>query len=553
MAEPLYFVLLLGSLIFFHEFGHFIVARMCGVRVLEFAIGFGPKLGAIVRGGTVYRIGALPLGGYVKMLGADPLEEVPEEHEEGSFASKPLWQRTLIVLAGPAFNLLLPLPVFFFLFLAQPQVVPAVLGTLQPDGVAAKAGLEPGDVITSIDGNEVEGWWELQDLVGPKGGETISVVVERNGEELAPIEMTPAIMTETVEPELGLTREVGRIQIEFKYREAIVMVTAGSDAAASGLQSWDHIIAVDGEEAGRWEYTARDLKAATAPVQLTVLREEPLPDVRESLSNWELLTYSKPIEITFEPGSGDGTLGLDNAEFYVYDVTEGSPEWQAGLRRGDKIRTVDGRRLSSWGLMLYELRSVPGAVHTIEYERAGQVKQVDITFEYRVDKNKGEFATDLKHTVFGMVNRTARGEPDLVENTKPWAFAWYKMWSQTEHSFMVTATSLVGLFTRKVDLNQLGGPVLIYEVAARTSEAGWVYFFQVMAWLSISLGLINLVPIPLLDGGHLMFFAIEAIKRRPASLRTRQIAAYVGFSMIILLMLMVFKNDIGRLWISRFQ
>ncbi|MFT7622414.1 MAG: regulator of sigma E protease [Myxococcota bacterium] len=541
-----YFALLLGSLIFFHEFGHFIVARMCGVRVLEFSIGFGPQVGAFVRNGTIYRIGALPLGGYVKMLGADPLEEVPEEHEEGSFASKALWQRTLIVLAGPVFNLILPLFVFFFLFLGQKEVNPAVLGTLQPEGVAARAGLLPGDVIKSVDGNSVEGWWELQDLVGNSGGEVISVVVERDGEDMPAVDLRPKLVTEVIAPELGLEREVGRIQIEIAYRQPIVMVAAGSAAEASGLKDWDHIVAIDGAPAGRWEYVVRDLARSDKPVALTVLREETLSGVAEGLATFGLSTYSAPVEVTLQPKSGDGSLGLDSAEFYIYDVTPGSPEASAGIARGDKILTLNGKQLSSWGLLIHEVKSAPDSVHTVELERAGEKRSVKLSFERH--EHKGEFNTDITSTIFGIVNRSAYGAPDLVPNTKRVSFAAYEMWSQTKRSFLVTAKSLAGLFTGDVGFKQMGGPIFIYEVASKTEEAGWVYFFNLMAWLSISLGLINLVPIPLLDGGHLMFFAIEAIKRRPASLRTRQIASYIGFSMIIVLMLLVFKNDIGRNW-----
>ncbi len=540
----IYFALLLGPLIFFHEFGHFIVARMCGVRVLEFSIGFGPQLGSFKRGDTVYRIGALPLGGYVKMLGADPLEEIPPEQEADSFGAKELWKRTLIVLAGPAFNLILPFFVFFFLFLGQAEVNPAVLGTLQPDGVAAQAGLQPGDIIVEIDGNDVEGWWELQDLVGGNGGKAISVVVERNGVKQPEIELTPKLINEMVAPELGLTRDIGRIQIELAFRKPVIMVAPGSAAAASGLQSWDRIIALDGEPVSRWAHVQHVLKTARSSVQVTVLRETALGTQLKGMDRWQVSTIGPAQTVTFDPASGDATAGLKSAEFFVYDITPESNEAKAGLQRGDEILTLNGRRLSSWGLLQNEVRSHPDQVHTLTYQRDGQEHTVKLTFEQR--DHKSEFNTDITSTIFGMVNRSMHGYPDTVSNEKRVAYAIYRTWTETKHVFVLTAASLAGLFTGQVGIKQMGGPIFIYEVASKTGEAGWSYFFKIMVWLSISLGLINLVPIPLLDGGHLMFFLIEAIKRRPVSLRTRQIAAYIGFSMIILLMLLVFKNDLGR-------
>lgn len=543
--DILYFILLLGPLIFFHEFGHYIVARACKVTVLEFSIGFGPTITAIQRGETVWRIAWLPLGGYVKMLGADPMEEVPQEAEEGSFASKPLWQRTAIVAAGPVFNLILPLFVFFAVFVAQDQVNPAQVGTLQPDGVAYEAGIREGDIIKSIDGEAVEGWWELTELIGSSPGEEISIVVERNGVELPAKKVTPHTATETVAPELGLTRVVGRIQIEIAFRKPIVYVHQGTAAWESGLRPWDRILSLGGVKAERWDRVEFELKAAQGPVELVVLREKPLTGVRDGLDAFVFSTVDAPKTITYDPSKGNGTLGLDSAEFYLRDVTPGSPEAVAGLLRGDKITALNGRRMSSWGFFKGLVRAEPDREIELAFERGGVAQEpVKLTFERR--NQKGEFNTDVTLTIFGIGNHSAYGLPDPVPNTKRMSFATFQAWSQTKEIFWLTAKSLTGLFTGKVGMEQMGGPIFIFEVAAKAGEEGWYYFFRVLCWLSISLGLINLVPIPLLDGGHLLFFAIEGIKRSPVSLRTRQIAAYIGFSMIILLMLVVMRNDIGR-------
>ena len=548
VQDLFWFSLLLGGLIFFHEFGHFIVARIFGVRVLEFSIGFGPKVGAFKRGDTVYRIGILPLGGYVKMLGADPMEEVEEEPEEGSFASKPLWQRSLVVLAGPVFNLILPLFVFFFFFLSTETVNPAVLGTLQPNGVADRAGMVSGDIIRSIDGEPIDAWWQLQHTVSQGAGQDMEVVVERGGVALPAISLQPKSITDVIIPELNLSREVGRIQIEMAYTKPVVVVGQGSAAAASGLESWDEIVAVDGEPVNRWEHVRRRLSEARGPLRLTVLREEALTELGDADGAYELATVGLPLEVVFDPEAGDATLGLRNAEFVIFDVTPGSPEAEAGLKRGDEIIGLNGGGLSSWGFFLSRIAAHPEWTHLVQYRRDGEDFDVQIRFERR--EVQGEFNTKMNTTIFGIVNRSARAVPDPIPNTHRLHFALHNAWYRTKHVFEITAASLLGLFTGQVGMEQMGGPIFIWQVASRTRDAGAAYFFQVMVWLSISLGLINLVPIPLLDGGHLLFFLIEAIKRGPVSLRTRQIAAYIGFSAIILLMLLVFRNDIMRVWFT---
>lgn len=542
MMSPIYFVLMLGGLIFFHEFGHFIIARLFGVRVLEFSIGFGPKIGSFQRGDTVYRIGLLPLGGYVKMLGADPLSDNPDEVlPADSFAQKALWQRALIVLAGPVFNFILPFFIFFFLFASQAQVAPPVLGTLQPDGVAERAGLRPGDRIVEIDGSPIRGWWELERVVSSNAGQALSVTVSRDGGRQLVVSLTPESVTDVVAPELGLTRTVGRIQIELGYRRPFILVSPGSAAAASGLESWDEIVAIGGAPVDRYESVMTSLESLTAPTTLTVLRRAPLAEPEAS---WFDLESQQARTITFTPKAGDGLLGLRSAEFAIYDVVPGSPEEKAGLTRGDEIVAIDGAKKSSWGVLMADIRGFPGGERALTVARDGVTRTVKVTFEERTVK--GEFNTDDAQVLVGMSHCSGYALPEPIPNDARIAYAISKTGSETARVFGLTLASLTGLFTGQVALKQMGGPIFIYEVASRTREEGWTYFFTVMAWLSISLGLINLVPIPVLDGGHLLLFLLEGLRRKPLSMRTRQIAFYIGFSFIAVLMVLVFRNDIMR-------
>ena len=543
----IYFALLLGALIFFHESGHFLVARWCGIRVLEFSIGFGPRIASFVRKGTEWRIGLLPLGGYVKMLGADPNEDVPPEQMSESFGAQALWKRTLVVLAGPVFNLILPFIVFFFLFLTVAKVDPAVLGTLEPGGVADRAGLRPGDVIQSIDGETIDGFWEVQRIVGKSAGKELHFVVVRDGQELPPIAVTPTNVTEQVAAELGIEEDIGRIQMNSSYRRPVVVVAPKSAAEAAGLRSWDWIVAVDGRAVPSWEEAERAIQKAFdggKAVTVSYVREVPMPGA--AVKAVELATLAPAAFATLDPKAGPP--GLTSAEWVVYDVQAGTPAAKAGLQPGDEILGMDGKRYSMWEMMRRDLADEPSVPHKLKVHRGAETLELELTLEEKTEK--GDFNTDMKTVVFGAVNRSAYGAPDRVENTARLDFALFKTWSETGRVFKLTFASLKGLFTGRVEFKQMGGPIFIFEAASRTEEEGWSYFFNLMVWLSISLGLINLLPIPVLDGGHLLFIAIEAVKRKPVSNRAKMIASYIGLSAIILLMVMVFKNDLQRVWPS---
>ena len=540
-----YFVLLLGALIFFHEFGHFIVARACGIRVLEFSIGFGPQVAAFEHSGTVYRIGILPLGGFVRMLKADPSEEVPPEDEADSFNNKELWKRTLVVLAGPVFNLILPFILFFCLALSDGMVAPAIVGTTTPDGVAQKAGILPGDVIKSINGDEVHGWWELERFIGSSGGRLLDVVVERNGQVLPAIPITPALVRESVVPELGLERDVGRIQVALVSRKAIIVVDTGSAAEASGLRSWDHIIVVDGKRVIRWESAYRAIRDKGSSVQVTYLSEGSLLSNSQTMSDLAI-EMELAQTLTLNPNLGNGKLGLRSAEFVIRRIDTGSAVLEAGLLSGDEVLSIDGRRFALWGLLLRHIHISPGKSLVFKVRRAGQELKIPVTFATQTVKDEDN--NEQTRVIVGLHNRSDYSQPADVQNSARMSYVLHTTWVESLHAFKVTLASVAGLFTGKVAFKQMGGPLTMADMASKTEKYGWTYFIKLMAWLSISLGLLNLFPIPLLDGGHLAFFLIEAVKRSPVSLKTRQIASYIGLSMIILLMVMVTKNDIKRIW-----
>ncbi|HEB50399.1 MAG TPA: RIP metalloprotease RseP [Desulfobulbus sp.] len=354
MTSLLSFIIVLGVLIFVHEFGHFIVAKLFGVRVLKFSLGFGNKVVGRKWGETEYLISAFPLGGYVKMFGEQQGEEIPAGERKRSFSHKPVWQRFGIVLAGPLFNLFFALVLFFIMFavagLPEP-VDTTVIGNVAPGSVAERAGIKPGDRILSIDGRETTSWEQVSRLVRRSNGREITLVLERNGKRVT-IHASPAM---------------------------------------------EKIKNIFGEEVGE--------------------------------------------------------------------------RYMLGIIRSDKVK----------------------------YEKA-----------------------------------------PLAESAKAALV-------QTWNLIYLTVMGIIKILQRVVPASELGGPIRIAEIAGQQLEAGWMNLLYFMGLLSINLGILNLLPVPVLDGGHLVFLTIEGIRGRPLSDRAMEMAQRVGIALLGTLMLFVFYNDIFRI------
>jgi regulator of sigma E protease len=537
--SAIYFILLLGGLIFIHELGHFLVAKACGVRVLTFSIGFGPALLKKQWGDTEYRLAAIPLGGYVRMHGDEPGQEVPAHERNVAFNYKPLWQRALIVLAGPVSNLILPFVVFFFMHLTYSELSPAYVGEVINGGPAWQAGIRPGDVIVKIDGDEIRYWWEMQDRINDSIGEELEVEVLRGG-EVRKVKVTPEEYLEVILPRVNLVERLGRIQVTQIFIEPVVGVDPNGRAYAAGLRNWDRVLRVDGTPIRAYAELERSLAEATGPVTLDVVREDPYGTVGHALFN----LLSPPLSVTVPPGGDD--LGLWSAEMVVHKVDEGTPAAELGLQPGDHVLTMDGATFTFWGALEGTLADAVEGSHELTWFDGETVRKG--TFSLVPTTEKGEFNEDLQVVIFGAHNHSRYGAPDPLPNDSRITFAARETWSATIGAYRLTFYSVAGLLVGKVPVSDMGGPILIYDMASKTEKHGWDFFFRLMALLSISLGVINLFPIPILDGGHLLFFSIEAIIRREVPIKIRQWAAYVGLFLILTLMVVVFRNDIARNW-----
>ncbi len=348
-----YFIILLGVLIFVHELGHFIAAKSMGVRVVTFSLGFGPRIIGKKIGDTDYRLSAFPLGGYVRMTGDDPSQTPTKEEQPYSFLAQKNWKKIAIVGAGPLFNLVFAIGALWIVFMAGVPVIDPVLGELKKGYPAEAAGLKPADRVISINGVAVDEWESMATIISESGGKPLEFVVLRDNTETA--------------------------------------------------------------------------------VQVVPIYEEGLSDI---------MTPQKKYMIGITP-SGDFHL-----------VNYG-------------VLSAAGKSFSETGRLIY-----------------------------------------LTFLVIGK------------------------------------------MFTGEVALNNLGGPILIAKVAGEAARLGIMPYIHFMALISINLAVLNLLPVPVLDGGHLLFFTIEGIIRRPINLRVKEIALQIGLGMLVLLMILAFYFDIERLVFS---
>ena len=448
MITVVSFVVVIGLLILIHELGHFLVARWVGVGVERFSIGFGPVLLRWRGRETEYCLSAIPMGGYVKMLG----EENPLEGGGASagwdpakaFAVKALWARFLIVLAGPAMNLVLAAVIFatMLVVLGRP-VLPAVIGRVTAGAPAAEAGVRTGDRVTSFAGRPVANWEDLGRAVSTAAARPVELEIERGGARLV-VSLVPR---RTTVPDLF------------------------------------------GEPKEMWDIGVGPL--------LT-------PQVRT--------------------------------------VTPGSPAERAGIRPGDTVRAVAGEPIYTPEELTQAIQKRPGGRFTLTVERAGRALELPVTADRIRERAPNGTETEVGRIGIGIDTQAAvtyvRSGPLAAVGQ-----GLVQTWNMTQ----LTVTGLWKLLTRQIDSSNIGGPLQIATEAGRQARqgAGALAFFT--AIISINLGVLNLLPVPMLDGGHLFFFVIEAVLGRPLSLRKREVMQQLGFVLLMLLMVYALYNDLMRL------
>ena len=429
MQTLLYFLLVLGVLIFVHELGHFLVARWYGVRVLTFSLGFGPKILKLTRGGTEYCISLIPLGGYVKMAGetvADERDGAPDE-----FLSKSKWIRFQVYLAGPAMNVLLAVVVMIGVLSRGANVpeyisAPPVVGEVQPNSPAANVGIQPGDRILAVNGRDMPTWDALSLAVLPKADQELTITIERAGQR----------QTLQIVPQAIDKYELGSLGVLPQWRPEFLEVHPGRPAAA------------------------------------------------------------------------------------------------AGLLAGDVVTAIDGRAAPSREDLVAVFKQSPGKQVVLDVERAGQALKVPVTPE------GAEGAAIIGATIAPY--EVTPTDPTLLEAV-PLGI------TQTWDTAKRIVIDLKGLFTGETKVKQLMGPIAIADLSGTAGSLGFVAILNLMAMISLNLALLNLLPVPVLDGGQMAILLLEGAARRDFSVKLKERFAMVGAALILALMVTVIYNDIARL------
>jgi regulator of sigma E protease len=544
-------VLLLGGLIFVHELGHFVVAKLLDVKVVRFSVGFGPRLLGFTRGETEYRIAALPLGGYVKMAGDDPGEAPKPEDQGRGFLEQTPFRRFLIAVAGPGANLAFPVVLYLAIGMLQNgKPVPGpVVGTVAPGSPAAMAGLQAGDRILSVapsagPSRPIRWFNDLREAVSPHPGEPLRFEIRRDGQTLPPLVITPAPEREANPIEVTVRGVIG---VTPAYAPALVAPAA--PGAAGSVEPFDLVVRAGGKPVRHVGDLGPILaRAGCAPVDLEVLRERPVRLPGAALSTWE------PLVLAGVPtcaGSGPSLLFADpSLSTFVGQVTPGGPAEAAGMRRGDAIAAVNGRPVRSFR----DVNALAGEF------KAGQRVELALGDGRRIsllpveqsarDDATGESSRRLV-LGFSPASRPPVQASALIAEQVPLRLPVAEVAGHAAgHLWEVTRLTVLGIariVTGDISFKTVGGPIMLFSIAAQAVEEGWESFLFKMALISVNLGLMNLIPIPVLDGGHIAACAVEGMTRRRLSLRAREIANLVGLALLALLMIAVFKNDIARL------
>jgi regulator of sigma E protease len=559
-------VLLLGLLVFVHEFGHFFVGKLCGVGVEIFSIGFGPRLFGFTLGTTDYRISGIPLGGYVKFAGALPSEEVPGEFVGRELFRAAVWKRMLILIAGPLGNLLLAVSCYMILGMAGIQQPSSVIGEVRSGSPAEKAGLMSGDQVVQIGSREIVSWKQLQSTISESAGKELELTILRNG-AMSTVNLRP----EPVQGEdfLGRPAEIGRAGIGYGFLPAkISLLGSGSVASAFGLRTGDLITEVN--LSGRaipvssWaEFMAALSQAFEKQVQtieLTLQTKEvagsnkpsqtavPRPTAKLSVPTnvWEStraeLSGLRPADLRRKLAE---LLGITDGQLTIEQLEEPSSKT---LKKDDRIISFDGKSIQDIYYLHEVLDGNRKKTVPVQVQRGDSIVDLDVELKpIDVQKPSGLETIFILAVSFGGAG--VEPPPYIERYGNPLSALLFGITTTTEQSWVLVKT-IAGLFTGDVPLKALGGPMLIAKVAGDSVKLGWQAFLTSTSLISINLGMINLFPIPVLDGGQLVIAAIEGIRRRRLSEAAIENYQKVGFVMIMSLVVLATYNDLSRFWRS---
>jgi regulator of sigma E protease len=535
------FVILLGILIFIHEFGHFFVARLCGVRVEVFSLGFGKKIFKFKRGDTTYAISLIPLGGYVKMFGDDPSKEVTGSDRKVSFLHKPVWQRMAIVLAGPLMNFFFAAFLFFLFAISGEEARKPIIGDVAVGTVAFETGFRSGDQILTVAGQKVSSWDQFQSILNSQIGEMVQFTVQREG--LAEPVMVSARPTARPNPNiLSLNSFIGDVPgLGYTSSAPVLGVRTDSVAYKLGLRTGFKVNKINAVPIRYF----RELENVLIPLQGQVARLEiqPLDPVTRKFGESKVMDIEVPTQFASLAG-----IGIEKPDLYILAVVPSSPADQAGLKPFDRIIQIDGVEMKVWEDILNTVKGSDGERPLVfQVLREGELLEISMT--PRVTKTMTAQGIEERRQMVGIspivfVELTETFKQEGMGVMKALIRGFERTWEVT----MMTVVSILKLIQNQISPKNIGGVISIGQIASETFRIGWYQFFTMMAIISVNLFILNLLPIPVLDGGHLLFYTIEAIKGAPLSMRKMEIAQQIGLFLILSLMVFALYNDFVRLF-----
>jgi len=585
----------IGLLIFIHELGHFLVAKKIGVRVHAFSLGFGPAIISKQFGETEYRVSLIPLGGYVKLAGEQ--REESNTGEAWEFMSKKPWQRAAVLVAGVTCNTILAFILFIVAFNVGVPFITSEIGQAMPGGPAWEAGIRAGDRIVRIDNVTDPDFEDIFISIALNGSPAgVNMEIERDDETF----------NVNVVPEYDASVGVQRIGIApastLEVDKIFTVENADAPAKVSELNVNDEILAVNGKAIA----TANDFRKIInanpgKELNLAVLRNEQKRDIKVTpsvVTRWMIglscatskldgvkkgsFAYSLGLNkgdevvkvnthdvhgfselISAVKDSPDGMITLQvkrdsevkNIKFtklgeetvkefsegifphyglIVDSTVEGFPAEKSGIKPGDKITSISGENITEWSQLLTLVTASQGK----EFEIAWSHNYETVTTTIKPQKNEKnaqgvlgiKFREKKEYRRYGFFKACGVGTHKTVINIKR------------------IYLTIQGFLSKKLSTKALGGPVLIAQASYASAQSGIGKLMYFMAIISINLAVINILPVPVLDGGHLMFLGIEKLKGSPVSEKTMAIANYIGMGLVLTLMIYATKNDIMRLF-----
>lgn len=523
MLEKIFiFIIFLCPLIFFHELGHFLFARFFGVRVEVFSLGFGPKIFKWKKDekSTEYALSLIPLGGYVKMFGDDLLngDQIKEEDKPFAFTHKNKWARFWIVFGGPLANFILAFALFFVLSMSGEKVPEAKFGIVKEASSFYKSGLKTGDVLVAINNEEIAG---IADLT--MEGNRIDKITVQRGQEKIEVKVDKTFKDFVEE----------FMQLSPRFRAPVMVNDRGERFILSARATdFNNKVSLDEMAESKFE-------------EIFVHRLEKF----EKIENAKVENFSAARKVKMNnTNSNEFFTKLRSAGYYPLDlsissIVMGSPADKAKLKQNDIILSMNSQVYYSFEEMREAIQKVKSDEKVkLEILRGADKPVFELTPE--VKEINGE-----KMLSIGVYSAGDYIQPIFVQNPGKGVLTsisngLYRTWD----AIVKTIDGFKKLILNEVSIKNIGGPLAIGKVAADSLNISLSYFFRLMALISVNLGVINLFPIPVLDGGHIMFLLFELVNRGPLSRKKMQIAQQFGVSLLFLLIFVALFNDISRLF-----